>query len=181
MNEYKLSDIDHSVLPRLRPGIYRQIEETGDERITASRVEKNSRANSQRISIHLTVLKEWGLYEDIETEQAAENRYWLGDLQPAIDAAEEVFAEEIIDTLEEYDTEQVVSDVEDAGIDSFENGRKDQLVQPYGNEHSETTLEYFEDLGLIDSPEERTLTADDYDLDFVEETLTEEVVTSTSI
>lgn len=171
VSEDLFSGADQRFKTLVRPGIITNIQEFMTDGAKASATAGYSRATSHQISHNMTALDQAGYTERVEKGQEAENRYWFGDLEPAIEEAEELYEQRIDTVLDEFDEQDILEDLEDIGIITLENGGKEYLCELRNEDYSQETLGYFSELNLIDAVDNRELTADDYDLEMLEEEL----------
>lgn len=168
MEEDRFQGISRNLAGRIKPAIMETVQEEDGDGFRATNID--SRYRNSIIGMNMMFLDEADIVRTDEKTSRGNVYYVVGSVEPAVEAAKQVYRYKIIDGLSrtQENSVEVVEDLETFA--EFDNIDEEKLPNYRGDlEYHRQTEWLFDRLNLIDNPEDRNFTADKSDIQYLVE------------
>ena len=169
MSSYQnyFEEAEDTLSSQISPGIVEEIIDCKNDQLTSKHV--NSTYPTVRVGMVLSTLEQIGHLEKMDKNTGHILYERTTSLEPVIPHAEEAYSQRVVQTLngEDWNLEDIEADLTGRGIDTTGDAQDKELIH-YRDDYHEDTLEFLEEIRIIDSPEDRGIVANQTDQDLVE-------------
>ena len=167
-------EVDRKNLMKISPGIVDALERA-PEGVQVRAKYLDSRYSNKKIGMALSILETAGDLKEIDTGEKMVSLYEVvaDTLEPARHDSEEIYGRRIENSWKRITPrpEYVFEDIETRGIHISESHSGVETLTQFKEDYHQDTLEFLERLDVINDLDERRITADDIDIEYMTDNL----------